>query len=254
MDFNEKLLAQIDRKRMPHHIGIIMDGNGRWAKKHSLPRLDGHKAGVDAVDAVVTACRQLGIEALTLYAFSTENWNRPADEVAALMELLRDYLIKQVDRMEREGIRLNTIGCVEKLPSFVQEPMRVAKEHTKNNSAMVLTLALNYGSRAEILSATKRLLSDVSEGRLETEDITEEVFGGYLDTTGLPECDLLIRTSGELRISNFLLWQLAYTELYFTETLWPDFCGDDLLHAIISFQQRRRRYGLTEEQVRSPEL
>jgi len=253
MMFNEELLAQIDRSRMPHHIAVIMDGNGRWAKRHSLPRLDGHRAGVDAVDVVVTACRELGIEALTLYAFSTENWNRPAEEVAALMQLLAEYLDKEADRMEREGIGLNTIGRVEDLPSFVQDRLRAVKERTRHNTAMVLTLALSYGSRSEILSATKRLLTDVTAGRADPRDVDEELFSAYLDTASLPECDLLIRTSGELRISNFLLWQLAYTELYFTETLWPDFRGDDLLHAILSFQQRERRYGLTDEQVRPPD-
>lgn len=169
------------------------------------------------------------------------------------MELLSKYLDDEVGRMEREGIRLNTIGRVEDLPSFVQDRLRAAKERTKDNAAMVLTLALSYGSRAEIISAMRLLLAEIIAGRADVEDVTEELFNAYLDTAGLPECDLLIRTSGELRISNFLLWQLAYTELYFTDTLWPDFCGDDLLRAIISFQQRQRRYGLTDEQLRPPD-
>jgi len=253
MVLDPKLLAQLDRSRMPRHIAIIMDGNGRWAKRHDLPRLEGHRAGAEAVDVVVTAARELGVEALTLFAFSTENWSRPSEEVAALMELLAEYLDKEVGRMEREGIRLNTIGRIEDLPSFVQGRLRATMERTKENSAMVLTLALSYGSRAEIVSAIKRLLADVVAGKMAPRNLTEGLFSAYLDTAGLPECDLLIRTSGELRISNFLLWQLAYTELYFTDTLWPDFGGDDLLRAIISFQQRERRYGLTDEQVRPPD-
>ncbi len=246
---DEKLLKKIDMQRLPVHVAIIMDGNGRWAKKRHLPRIEGHRAGVKSVDDMVTTARKLGVKALTLYALSTENLSRPKDEVRGLMKLLQEYLIKELLRLCRENIRLETIGEVEQLTPVVREALKKVKEETAGNSAMVLILALNYGARAEIVEAVTKMVRQVQNGGLREEDIDESSFSRFLHTSNLPEPDLLIRTSGEKRVSNFLLWQMAYTELYFTDTLWPDFRGDDLLRAIIEFQGRDRRFGLTEEQA-----
>jgi len=246
---DEELLKKIDGEKLPGHVVIIMDGNGRWAKKRQLSRIEGHRAGVKSVDDMVTSARKLGIKALTLYALSTENLNRPRDEVSGLMELLQEYLIKELGRLCSENIRLNTIGEVEHLPIVVQRVLEKVKEETSQNSAMILTLALNYGARAEILEAAARVAKLVTEGKLREEDIDEEIFSSFLHTADLPEPDLLIRTSGEKRISNFLLWQIAYTELYFTDKLWPDFRGNNLLEAVIEYQRRERRFGLTHEQA-----
>ncbi len=241
--------SMIDLARLPRHIAVIMDGNGRWAKKRLLPRIAGHREGVKAVDRVVSHCRKLGIEALTLYSFSAENWSRPREEIGALWDILAEYLRRELDRMLREDIRFNTIGHIHELPEFAQRIVADAQEKTKERRGMILTLALSYGARQEILDAARALASRAKEGLLEPSEIDAPVFESYLNTAPLPEVDLLIRTSGELRISNFLLWQLAYTELYFTDTLWPDFDERELERAILEFQKRHRRFGLTAEQV-----
>jgi undecaprenyl diphosphate synthase len=243
------LLVKIDKGKLPHHIAIVMDGNGRWAQRRLLPRNAGHRAGVTAVDEVVTTAHKLGISCLTLYALSTENWSRPRHEIRALMGILRIYLRKELKRMVRENIRFNTIGRIDDLPDAVQGLLHDTLQQTRHNDGMVFTLALSYGSRMEIIDAVKRIARAVQCGALHPEEITPMAFGEYLYTAGLPDPDLLIRTGGELRLSNFLLWQTSYTELYFTEVLWPDFRGDDLLRSIIDYQQRERRFGQTHEQV-----
>ena len=245
----ESLLKKIDPNKMPLHIAIIMDGNGRWAKKKSLPRIQGHWAGVKTVDKVVTLCRKLDIEALTLYSFSEENWNRPPTEINTLMKILDHYLKKELERMNRENIRLNTIGHIEELPQDIQNLIDHSKNTTRENDGMVLTLALSYGGRQEILDAVKKIAARVRSGELQIEDIDFAVFESALLTESLPEPDLLIRTSGEMRVSNFLLYQIAYTELHYTKVLWPEFSEEDLLNAIIDFQNRERRFGMTQEQI-----
>jgi undecaprenyl diphosphate synthase len=244
------LLMKIDKGRLPRHIAIVMDGNGRWAERRLLPRNAGHRAGVIAVDDVVTTARKLGVAYLTLYALSTENWSRPRREIRALMGILRLYLRKELKRMVRENIRFSTIGRIQDLPDPVQRLLCETMAQTSQNDGMIFTLALSYGSRTEIIDAVKRVAHAVQRGEIGPEEITPAAFGNYLYTAGLPDPDLLIRTGGELRLSNFLLWQTSYTELYFTEALWPDFRGDDLLRSIIDYQQRERRFGLTHEQVR----
>ncbi len=246
---DKDLLEKIDRDRLPRHIAIIMDGNGRWARKRHLPRVMGHRVGVKSVEKIVTQCRKLGIEALTLYAFSDENWNRPREEIDTLMKILKRFLRKELNRMLKENIRFNTIGKIENLPKSAIDIIKETKDKTKNNNGMILTLALSYGSRGEIIEAIKRLFSDITKGKISIDDLDDSLFRRYLFTSGLPEPDILIRTSGELRISNFLLYQIAYTELYFTNVLWPAFRENELLKAILSFQQRKRRFGLTEEQL-----
>lgn len=246
-------MEEIDKEKLPHHIAIIMDGNGRWAKKKSLSRISGHLKGVDAVREIVTACRELGIKILTLYAFSIENWRRPKDEVMALMALLKEYLLKERAEMVQNNIRLRVIGRVEDLPPDVQQTLRETIKETEMCNGMTLTLALSYGGRSEILHAVQGILSDFREGKIKPEEISFQRFSQYLWTRGMPDPDLLIRTSGELRISNFLLWQIAYTELYVTETLWPDFDRDELLKAIADYQSRERRFGMTSEQLNGME-
>jgi len=246
-------MEEIDKGKLPHHIAIIMDGNGRWAKKKSLNRISGHLKGVNAVREVTTACRELGIKVLTLYAFSIENWKRPADEVNALMGLLKKYLQKECEEMVENNIRLNAIGRIEDLPIDVQTTLRETLEKTKYCDGMILNLALSYGGRSEILHAVQEILSSLQKGKIEPEEITVQRFPEYLWTHGIPDPDLLIRTSGEYRISNFLLWQIAYTELYVTETLWPDFDRKELLKAIADYQSRERRFGLTSEQLNGRE-
>ncbi len=246
-------MEEIGKEKLPHHIAIIMDGNGRWAKKKFLNRISGHIKGVNAVREVVTACRELGIKVLTLYAFSIENWRRPADEVNALMGLLKEYLQKECAEMAQNNIRLNTIGRVEDLPPDVQTTLRETMEKTKHCDGMILNLALSYGGRSEILHAVQGILSDLQKGKIKREEMTVQRFHEYLWTHGIPDPDLLIRTSGELRISNFLLWQIAYTELYVTDTLWPDFDREELLKAIVDYQSRERRFGLTSEQLNGRE-
>ena len=242
-------MEEIDKDKLPTHIAIIMDGNGRWAKKKLLNRISGHMKGVDAVREVVTTCRELGIKILTLYAFSIENWRRPKEEVKALMGLLNDYLQKERGKMIKNNIRLSAIGRLEDLPPAVQATLQETMKMTKHCDGMTLNLALSYGGRAEILHAAKGIISDLREGKMKPEELTEQRFSQYLWTWGLPDPDLLIRTSGEFRISNFLLWQIAYTELYVTETLWPDFNREELLKAIADYQSRERRFGLTSEQL-----
>ena len=246
-------MKKIDKEKLPRHIAIIMDGNGRWAKKKSLNRISGHIKGVNAVREVVTACRELGIKVLTLYAFSIENWRRPAEEVNALMGLLKEYLQKECEEMVQNNIRLNAIGRIEDLPLDVQTTLQETKKKTEHCDRMILNLALSYGGRSEILHAVQGMLSDLQKGKVELEEITIQRFPEYLWTHGIPDPDLLIRTSGEYRISNFLLWQIAYTELYVTETLWPDFDRKELLKAIADYQSRERRFGLTSEQLNGRE-
>ncbi len=241
--------CRIDMSRLPEHIAIIMDGNGRWAQNRGLTRIEGHRAGVQTVNKVVTFCRKIGVKSLTLYSFSSENWKRPPGEVAALMGILKEFLTKELGRMQKENIRFNTIGRIDDLPLIAREAVRHAISKTRTNSGMTLTLALSYGSRAEIVGAVRAIAKDVANGIVKPEEIGEDEINSYLDTSALPDPDLLIRTSGELRVSNFLLWQIAYTELYFSKKLWPDFTEADITEAIASYQGRERRYGMTASQL-----
>ncbi|MFC1734684.1 isoprenyl transferase [Candidatus Hydrogenedentota bacterium] len=233
----------VDKTRLPRHIAIIMDGNGRWAKKRGLPRIAGHSAGVESVRQIVETCREIGVPYLTLYAFSSENWTRPSREVNALMRLLKRYLKLELNSLNKNSIRVNTIGGVTGLPTDVYTELENAKERTSDNDGMVLTLALNYGSHNEILEAVRAMAARVKSGEMNVSDIDEETFSNALQTQGIPDPDLLIRTSGEYRLSNFLLWQLHYAELVFVETLWPDFSREDLYKAIAQYQRRERRFG-----------
>ncbi|MGA2782045.1 MAG: isoprenyl transferase [Smithella sp.] len=244
-----KLVIKIDWNKLPKHIAIIMDGNGRWAQQHAIGRIRGHKKGAQAVRTTVKTCREIGIKYLTLYAFSIENWDRPAKEVEALMLLLDEYLTKETKQLQKQGIRLTTIGEIDRLHPSVKEKLVHVKESTMKNDKMVLNLALSYGGKDEIICAVKKIIQDNKNGKIGINEINKETFNNYLDTSGMPDPDLLIRTSGEYRISNFLLWQMAYTELYFTNVLWPDFTKDDLFKAIASYQKRERRFGLTSEQL-----
>jgi undecaprenyl diphosphate synthase len=239
----------IDPTNLPRHIAVIMDGNGRWAKQHALGRIAGHRKGAEAVRTTVRACREVGIRYLTLYAFSVENWMRPAREVSALMDLLVDYLRSEARELKERGIRLQAIGNLERLREPVRQFLRETMEATKENREMMLVLALSYGGRDDILEASRALARKCADGLLTPADISKEVFEGHLQTSGIPDPDLLIRTSGEFRISNFLLWQMAYTEFYFTDVLWPDFDRGELLKAVTAYQQRERRFGLTSEQL-----
>ena len=240
---DEALLAQIDWTRLPRHVAVIMDGNGRWAAQRGQPRIAGHRAGVEAVRAAVDTGARLRLGALTLYAFSTENWKRPRLEVDALMRMLKRYLRIELDSIDRQNIRFQPIGRIEGLRDSVRRELQRAVERTSQNTGMVLSVALNYGGRAEIVDAVRDAVRALTaEGRT-PEEITEEDIGRNLYTRGLPDLDLLIRTSGELRISNFLLWQAAYSEIYVTETLWPDFRRAEMLEAVIAYQRRDRRFG-----------
>jgi undecaprenyl diphosphate synthase len=242
-------MKNIDLKKLPRHIAIIMDGNGRWAKKHAIGRIAGHKKGADSVRETVRACRELGIQCLTLYAFSVENWLRPKSEVNGLMKLLEEYLHSEIDELIQNGIHLMMIGDIDALKQPLRKVLKDAMLKTAHNSDMILNIALSYGSRDEIIGAVKKVLNDYSKGSIKPEDITKDLFSRYLNTGELPDPDLLIRTSGEYRISNFLLWQMAYTEFYFTDVLWPDFRRADLIEAIAEYQSRERRFGLTSDQV-----
>ena len=242
-------MHRIIKEKLPRHIAVIMDGNGRWAKKNRLKRIKGHEKGAQSVRTVVKACRELGIQYLTLYAFSVENWQRPKNEVRALISLLETYLKSELNEMKETGIRLLTIGDTEKLPKTVRDALSRAIEETSENSGMVLNLALSYGGRDEIISAVKGILRDSKSTDIDEKTITKGFFSQYLYTANIPDPDLLIRTSGETRLSNFLLWQLAYTELYFTDVLWPDFSRDDLIEAIMNYQRRERRFGLISDQL-----
>ncbi len=245
---SEDLLEQIKLSPLPRHIAIIMDGNGRWAKKRNLPRIAGHREGLKSVDVIVTSCREIGVGAITLYAFSEENWSRPSLEIRALWRILQEFLKKEIDRMMEENIRLRTIGAIENLPNSAQQLIGKSERQTAENDGMVLTLALSYGSRQEIIQAVQAIAKAVNINDLEITDIPK-VFSQYLYTADHPDPDLLIRTSGEIRISNFLLWQIAYTELYFTDTLWPDFRRPELFKAILEYQRRERRFGQTQDQI-----
>lgn len=227
----------------PTHIAIIMDGNGRWATSRNLPRVAGHKKGADAVREVIESCAEIGIPYLTLYAFSAENWRRPAEEVDSLMELLSFYLNKEIKTLHKNGIKINFAGDREKLPKDIAAKLVEAENLTKNNAKLVLTIALSYGSRQEIIMATQHLAKQVSDGKLTPSEINEQSFTKSLYTMDIPDPDLLIRTGGEQRLSNFLLWQSAYTELFFTDVLWPDFHRENLQQAIFEFSKRERRYG-----------
>jgi len=240
---DEKLLAAIAWDRLPRHVAIIMDGNGRWAAQRGQPRIAGHRAGVEAVRAAVDTGARLGLGALTLYAFSTENWKRPRYEVDALMRMLRKYLRIELDEIDKQNIRFQTIGRIAALAPRVRDEIARASERTAANSGMVLSVALNYGGRAEIVDACREAVAKLQAEGQALEALNEEHIEQELYTRGLPELDLLVRTSGELRISNFLLWQLAYSEIYVTETLWPDFRRQHLLQAVVDYQQRSRRFG-----------
>ncbi|MEN8257700.1 MAG: isoprenyl transferase [Thermodesulfobacteriota bacterium] len=240
---------QIDPDNIPTHIAIIMDGNGRWAQAQGLIRLMGHKAGVKAVKKIVEAGREMAIPVLTLYAFSTENWNRPNDEVSGLMLLLKNYLKSELDSMLKNDIQLRAIGDLKRLPTDVYEVLSETIDRTKNNNSLILNLALNYGGRSELTQAIKAIGHKLKNGQLQEEDISEELISSHLYTHGLPDPDLLIRTGGEARLSNFLLWQTSYAEIYFTDTPWPDFTKKSLQEAIVHYQQRQRRFGKTGEQI-----
>jgi len=246
----DQLINEIDKEKLPEHIAVIMDGNGRWAKKRMMPRILGHKNGVKAVRETTEAAAELGIKYLTLYAFSTENWNRPKKEVTALMGLLVDTIYKELKTLNDNNIRLKAIGDIKQLPEKSYHALLDGIEDTKNNSRMTLILALNYSSRWEIVEATKKIAALTKEGSLDIEDIDQETFNNNLATSAFPDPELLIRTSGEHRISNYLLWQIAYTELYFTPVFWPDFRKKHLYQALIDFQQRERRFGKISEQVK----
>lgn len=233
----------LDRKKLPLHIAVIMDGNGRWARKRGLPRVMGHRAGMKSVKEVIKSCRELGIKHLTLYAFSSENWKRPKEEVETLMRFLNEYLDKELPSFIKNGIKLNFIGRINGLPDFVRPILKKSTEDTKNCGAMTLNVALNYSGRSEIVDAAKKFASQVKAGKLDVDDLDEGSFGGFLYTAGQPDPDLLIRTSGEMRVSNFLLWQISYAELYVTPKLWPDFRKDDLIDAVKEYQKRERRFG-----------
>lgn len=244
------LLEKINKDNLPKHLAIIMDGNGRWAKQKGLLRAFGHENGTKSVRTTVETCAKLGIENLTLYAFSTENWNRPKLEVDTLMKLLINSLKNELKTLTENRIRLHAIGNLDLLPKSAQKELLEVIETTKNNSRMTLTLALSYGSREEIISAVKQISDKVKNNIISIDSIDESIINQHLYTRNLPEVDLLIRTSGEHRISNFLLWQIAYAELYFTPILWPDFKEEDLYEAIISYQKRERRFGKTSEQIK----
>jgi undecaprenyl diphosphate synthase len=239
-----EIATRLDQKRIPAHIAIIMDGNGRWARQRNYPRIMGHKAGVDPVRTVVETCAQLGVEAVTLYAFSVENWKRPRHEIEALWRLLGIYLRRELPNLMRNDIQLVAIGRLESLPAPVQAELQAVMQKTAQNRGMRLNLAINYGGRTELVDAVNSMLENAkAEGNLDALEITEEAIAEHLYTAGLKDPDLLIRTSGEMRISNFLLWQIAYSELYVTDTLWPDFTRTELLKAIFEYQNRERRFG-----------
>jgi len=244
------LLKQLNLSNLPNHIAIIMDGNGRWAKKKGLLRNLGHQGGAKTVREIVEVCAEINVKYLTLYAFSTENWNRPQLEVDLLMKLLISSLKKELKTLQKNNIKLVTIGNIDSLPTKVSAELKDVVEKTKNNSRLTLTLALSYSSREELIKTIKEISLKVKNNLISPENIDESVINNHLYTRNLPDVDLLIRTSGEQRISNFLLWQIAYAELYFTETLWPDFNKENLFKAILNYQNRERRFGKTSEQVK----
>jgi undecaprenyl diphosphate synthase len=243
-------MKEIDETRLPQHIAIIMDGNGRWAERHAMGRILGHKKGAESVRMTVRTCRRIGIRYLTLYAFSIENWLRPEAEVSALLNLLKEYLENEIQEMMDQDIRLVAIGNLDSLGEPILVKLKEVVERTSRNQGMILALALSYGGRDEIVSAMRHMVGDGLAGKITPEMVTKELCAAYLYTAGLPDPDLLIRTGGEYRISNFLLWQMAYTEFYFTEILWPDFHERHLLEAVADYQQRERRFGKTSEQLK----
>lgn len=241
------MVEELDMKRIPRHIAIIMDGNGRWATERNKPRSYGHQAGVETVRRITSECTRLGVKYLTLYTFSTENWNRPSDEIAALMGLVLTSLEDEI--FMKNNVRFQVIGDIKRLPAAVAEKLKETIEHTANNNAMTMVVALSYSARWELTEATKQIAIEVQKGEQKIEDIDENIINKHLCTNFMPDPDLLIRTGGEYRISNYLLWQLAYSELYFCDTYWPDFNEDDLHTAIADYQKRQRRFGKTEKQI-----
>ncbi|MBQ7631613.1 MAG: isoprenyl transferase [Paludibacteraceae bacterium] len=241
---------QIDATRLPRHIAIIMDGNGRWAKKQGLARMFGHKQGVETVHNITVAATQLGVEYLTLYTFSTENWNRPKEEVDALMTLLVDTIAKETPTLMNNNVRLQTIGDIDRLPEGARQKFLNCIEQTSKNTGLTMVLALSYSARWEIIRAMQTAVQQAKAGTLRPEDVNEQLVSSLMTTASIPDPDLLIRTSGEYRISNFLLWQLAYSELYFTDCLWPEFTEEEFYKAIVDYQKRERRFGKTSEQIR----
>jgi undecaprenyl diphosphate synthase len=245
----DKCKIELKKSRLPKHVAIIMDGNGRWAKKRGLKRIDGHRAGIESVRKVVHLAGDLGIGYLTLYTFSSDNWGRPPSEVMGLMKLLADTLKNEIDELNQNRVRIKTIGDVALLPSKSREALEEAIEKTALNDGLTLILALNYGGRDEIVRAVRGIACRIKEGLLRPDQITSSVFASHLYTAGIPDPDLFIRTSGEYRLSNFLLWQLAYTELWITDVMWPDFCASDFCEALKSFVRRERRFGKTSQQI-----
>ena len=242
-------MYELDITRIPQHIAIIMDGNGRWARKRLRPRSFGHRAGMESLKRTVEACSELGVHILTVYAFSTENWKRPAEEVNALMNLLLEYLNRELENLREKNVCITIMGITDQLAPGIQRELQRAVELTAGNDGLILNIGLNYGARAELVMAARRLAERVRDGEIDVADISEEMMSSYLCTSHLPDPDLLIRTGGEMRLSNFLLWQAAYAELWFTDTLWPDFTKDDLVKAIIDYQRRDRRFGTIKETV-----
>lgn len=240
---DRELLGQLEPASIPRHVAIIMDGNGRWAAKRAMPRLVGHKAGAKAVREAIAACLELGIDYLTIYSFSSENWRRSTDEVSGLMSLFIEVLEAEMHELMREGVRVKVIGSDEGVPDATMSAFRRSEAHTAENRNLTLIVALNYGGRAEITEAARRIATEVASGALSPDDVTEEAVSQRLYTAGIPDPDLVIRTSGELRVSNFLLWQMAYAELWVTSVLWPDFKRGDLLRAVLDYQRRSRRFG-----------
>ncbi len=240
---NSVIETELDMNNIPRHVAIIMDGNGRWAKRYGMPRTMGHRAGAEVLKKIVVAADDLGVKALTVYGFSTENWKRPATEVSVLMNLIREYLLGNVADMHKNGVRIRFIGYIEGLSAELQAVIKDAEEMTKNNTGLTLQLAINYGGRDELTRTMRQLAEEVKSGLIDSQDITEEVISRRLFTQEFSEVDLLIRPSNDFRISNFLLWQLAYAEFWFTDKHWPEFTGDTLIEAIKAFQQRERRFG-----------
>jgi len=244
------IINQLNKNNIPQHVAIIMDGNGRWAKQKGQERLFGHAKGVESVRRALKAATQSGVKYLTLYAFSTENWNRPKDEVDGLMTLLVETITKEVAELDKNNVIVKTIGDIDNLPNNCGLELKKATAKTENNTGTTLILALNYSGRAEIISALKQIVLDVKDARIEVDDIDDQLLDNKLYTSNIPDPELLIRTSGELRISNFLLWQIAYSELYFTDILWPDFTEEDFYKAIYDYQNRERRFGMISEQIK----
>nr|WP_199162454.1 isoprenyl transferase [Elizabethkingia sp. ASV34] len=245
----EELKSKIDITKLPKHVAIIMDGNGRWAKSRGEERTYGHRSAIQSVRNAINACNEIHIPYLTLYTFSTENWNRPEDEVSTLMSLLSETLLNEADEIYTKGLRLKVIGDVSKMPEMVREQLQNVMDLTENNKGGTLVLALNYGSQDEILHAVKSIAKDAKDGKINPEDINNQLFESHLYTKDMPPVDLMIRTSGEIRISNFLLWQIAYAELQFLDIFWPDFTKDDFFNCILNYQDKERRYGKTSEQI-----